>query len=53
MVVPRVQNLLAVRTFASAGGLNKEEVEGRILSLLQGFDKVSDHPLPKTGTRKG
>ncbi|KFA60694.1 hypothetical protein S40285_05078 [Stachybotrys chlorohalonatus IBT 40285] len=42
MVVPRVQNLLAVRTFASAGGLNKEEVEGRILSLLQGFDKVND-----------
>ncbi|KAH7327729.1 acyl carrier protein-like protein [Stachybotrys elegans] len=40
--VPRLQSLVAVRGYASAGGLNKEEVEGRIISLLSGFDKVND-----------
>jgi len=30
----------AVRTYASAGGMSKSEVEGRIMDLLKGFDKV-------------
>ena len=29
-----------VRCYASGGGLNKEEVEGRVKALLEGFDKV-------------
>ena len=33
--------LNAVRGYAAAG-LNKAEVEGRIMALLQGFDKVND-----------
>lgn len=39
-VVPRVHKMIAVRMYSAAGGLKKEEVEGRIMSLLQGFDKV-------------
>ncbi|CAK7206295.1 mitochondrial acyl carrier protein [Sporothrix eucalyptigena] len=31
-----------IRFYSAAAGLNKEEVEGRIISLLQGFDKVND-----------
>ncbi|KIH93373.1 NADH dehydrogenase (ubiquinone) 1 alpha/beta subcomplex 1 [Sporothrix brasiliensis 5110] len=31
-----------LRFYSAAAGLNKEEVEGRIVSLLQGFDKVND-----------
>ncbi|KAL7926984.1 acyl carrier protein [Trichoderma austrokoningii] len=38
----RVQSLVGVRMYSAGGSLNKEEVEGRILSLLQGFDKVND-----------
>ncbi|KAM0257041.1 hypothetical protein ACHAQJ_004636 [Trichoderma viride] len=38
----RVQSLMGVRMYSAGGSLNKEEVEGRILSLLQGFDKVND-----------
>jgi len=30
----------AVRSYASAGGMSKAEVEGRIMDLLKGFDKV-------------
>lgn len=41
VVVPRVQSLGAVRMYSAAGSLGKEQVEGRIMSLLQGFDKVS------------
>lgn len=37
----RVQSLMGVRMYSAGGSLNKEEVEGRIISLLQGFDKVS------------
>ena len=37
-VAARVQGL---RMYSAGGGLKKEEVEGRIMSLLQGFDKVS------------
>jgi NADH dehydrogenase (ubiquinone) 1 alpha/beta subcomplex 1 len=40
--VTRVPSLVAVRMYSAAGGLNKEEVEGRIISLLSGFDKVND-----------
>lgn len=36
----RVQSLMGLRMYSAGGSLNKEEVEGRILSLLQGFDKV-------------
>lgn len=36
----RVQSFMGVRMYSAGGGLNKEEVEGRIMSLLQGFDKV-------------
>lgn len=35
-----VPKMLGVRMYSAAGGLKKEEVEGRIMSLLQGFDKV-------------
>lgn len=43
VVVPRIQQSIAavpVRMYGAAAGLNKEQVEGRIMSLLQGFDKV-------------
>ncbi|KAI9898037.1 hypothetical protein N3K66_006397 [Trichothecium roseum] len=33
---------MAVRWYSAGGPLNKEEVEGRIMNLLQGFDKVND-----------
>lgn len=35
----------AVRFYSAGGSLEKGEVEGRIMSLLQGFDKVSALPL--------
>lgn len=41
VMAPRVQSVYAVRMYSAGGGLNKEEVEGRIMSLLSGFDKVS------------
>lgn len=31
---------VSVRMYGASAGLKKEEVEGRIMSLLQGFDKV-------------
>ncbi|KAH9890766.1 acyl carrier protein [Xylariomycetidae sp. FL2044] len=34
--------LAAVRMYSAAAGLKKEEVEGRIVGLLSGFDKVND-----------
>ncbi|KZZ93713.1 Acyl carrier protein-like protein [Moelleriella libera RCEF 2490] len=34
--------LTAIRMYSAGGSLNKQEVEGRIMSLLQGFDKVND-----------
>ncbi|KAF4975303.1 hypothetical protein FZEAL_7888 [Fusarium zealandicum] len=42
VVVPKMQSFQAVRFYSAGGALNKEEVEGRIMSLLQGFDKVND-----------
>lgn len=41
VAVPRVSAFQAVRMYSAGGSLNKEEVEGRIISLLSGFDKVS------------
>ncbi|KAJ2896874.1 nadh dehydrogenase 1 alpha beta subcomplex 1 [Zalerion maritima] len=40
--VPRASAFAAVRFYSAGGGPNKEEVEGRIMSLLAGFDKVND-----------
>lgn len=31
----------AIRSYAAASGLSKQEIEDRIKALLQGFDKVS------------
>ncbi|KAJ6443581.1 acyl carrier protein [Purpureocillium lavendulum] len=44
VVAPRLQQgvVVPVRMYGAAAGLNKEQVEGRIMSLLQGFDKVND-----------
>lgn len=39
-MVLRAQSFVPVRMYSAGGGLKKEEVEGRIMSLLQGFDKV-------------
>ncbi|KAJ6780240.1 hypothetical protein PWT90_10946 [Aphanocladium album] len=41
-VALRAQSFVPVRMYSAGGGLKKEEVEGRIMSLLQGFDKVND-----------
>jgi NADH dehydrogenase (ubiquinone) 1 alpha/beta subcomplex 1 len=43
-MVPRLHSLrvTGVRMYSAGGALNKEEVEGRIISLLEGFDKVND-----------
>ncbi|KAI3400083.1 hypothetical protein diail_4621 [Diaporthe ilicicola] len=40
--VSRVAGWTAVRCYAAGSGLTKEDVEGRITSLLAGFDKVND-----------
>ncbi|KAM0411322.1 hypothetical protein ACHAPD_009525 [Fusarium lateritium] len=40
VAVPKIQSFQAVRFYSAGGALNKEEVEGRIMSLLQGFDKI-------------
>ncbi|KAJ5677668.1 Acyl carrier protein (ACP) [Penicillium sp. IBT 18751x] len=32
----------SIRAYSAPAGLNKEEVEGRIVNLLKNFDKVSD-----------
>ncbi|KAF3763955.1 ACP-like protein [Cryphonectria parasitica EP155] len=39
---PAAWKLGAVRTYSAGGSLSKEDVEGRIMSLLAGFDKVND-----------
>jgi hypothetical protein len=38
--VSRVAGWTAVRCYAAGSGLSKQDVEGRITSLLAGFDKV-------------
>ncbi|KAI1848403.1 hypothetical protein JX265_008815 [Neoarthrinium moseri] len=40
--VSRVAAFKTVRLYSAAAGLKKEEVEGRIMGILQGFDKVND-----------
>ncbi|KAI1478492.1 acyl carrier protein [Daldinia eschscholtzii] len=39
---PRLATFQAVRMYSAGSGLKKEEVEGRIISILQNFDKVND-----------
>jgi NADH dehydrogenase (ubiquinone) 1 alpha/beta subcomplex 1, acyl-carrier protein len=39
-LVSRTSSGIAVRSYSAAAGLKKEEVEGRIVGILQGFDKV-------------
>ena len=39
---PRAVSLQAARWYSAGGGLKKEEVEGRIMGILSGFDKVND-----------
>lgn len=41
-MLPKLPKVLGARMYSAASGLKKEEVEGRIMSLLQGFDKVND-----------
>ncbi|KAI1424321.1 acyl carrier protein-like protein [Xylaria sp. FL1777] len=38
----RISVVSAVRMYSAGGALNKEEVEGRIMGILKGFDKVND-----------
>ncbi|KAI1331502.1 acyl carrier protein [Xylariaceae sp. FL0255] len=40
--VPKMAAIPAVRMYSAGSGLKKEEVEGRIMGILQGFDKVND-----------
>jgi hypothetical protein len=52
VAVPKIQSFQAVRFYSAGGALNKDEVEGRIISLLQGFDKVSYVRGERLGGRK-
>ncbi|KAK9783854.1 putative Acyl carrier protein-like protein [Seiridium cardinale] len=38
----RIAAFKTVRMYSAASGLKKEEIEGRIMGILQGFDKVND-----------
>ncbi|KAI0970680.1 acyl carrier protein-like protein [Xylaria arbuscula] len=38
----RIPASAAVRMYSAASALKKEEVEGRIIAILNGFDKVND-----------
>ncbi|PMB64104.1 Acyl carrier protein, mitochondrial [Beauveria bassiana] len=40
MTLRAAQSFVPVRMYSAGGGLKKEDVEGRIMSLLQGFDKI-------------
>ncbi|KAF1854783.1 hypothetical protein Lal_00004254 [Lupinus albus] len=51
--VPKIQSFQAVRFYSAGGALNKEEVEGRIMSLLKGFDKVRNHFRDGNGFTEG
>lgn len=46
-VAPVAWKVGSVRAYSAAGGLSKEDVEGRIVGLLAGFDKVSFPPPPR------
>ncbi|KAI1082557.1 acyl carrier protein [Whalleya microplaca] len=39
---PRLAAFQTVRMYSAAAALNREEVEGRIIGILRGFDKVND-----------
>ncbi|KAI0118033.1 acyl carrier protein [Hypoxylon sp. NC0597] len=39
---PKLATFQTVRMYSAASGLKREEVEGRIMGILQGFDKVND-----------
>ncbi|PHH77639.1 hypothetical protein CDD82_3412 [Ophiocordyceps australis] len=41
-LIPLRQSVLAMRMYSDHGGPDKEQVEGRIMGLLHGFDKVND-----------
>lgn len=41
----RIAAVPAVRMYSAGGSLKKEEVESRIIGILNGFDKVSRPPL--------
>ncbi|KGQ09439.1 Acyl carrier protein [Beauveria bassiana D1-5] len=43
MTLRAAQSFVPVRMYSAGGGLKKEDVEGRIMSLLQGFDKPTAH----------
>ncbi|EPE04361.1 acyl carrier protein [Ophiostoma piceae UAMH 11346] len=45
---PKAASVSAVRFYSAAAGLEREEVESRILSLLQGLDKVDAAQLKAT-----
>ena len=45
---PKAASAAAVRFYSAAAGLEREEVESRILSLLQGLDKVDAAQLKAT-----
>lgn len=45
---PKTVSVSAVRYYSAAAGLEREEVESRILSLLQGLDKVDAAQLKAT-----
>ena len=51
--VSRVAGWTAVRCYAAGGGLSKEDVEGRITSLLAGFDKVRFYILACRSSEEG
>ncbi|KAI1258769.1 acyl carrier protein-like protein [Xylariaceae sp. FL1019] len=40
--VTRIAAIPAIRMYSAASGLKQEEVEGRIMGILNGFDKVND-----------
>ncbi|KAI1747615.1 acyl carrier protein-like protein [Xylaria castorea] len=40
--VSRIVAIPAVRMYSAAGGLKREEIEGRIMGILNSFDKVND-----------
>lgn len=41
MPVKPVMSFAAIRSYSAPASLSKEEIEGRIIDLLNGFDKVS------------
>ncbi|KAA1468188.1 acyl carrier protein [Dentipellis sp. KUC8613] len=49
--MPRAQaRLLPFRSFSAAAGLNKSEIEARVLEVFKGFEKVDPSKLTKTAS---